>query len=376
MTKLLLLEHEAKSLARYIGLKIPRGKLCSSLGECLAAGDEIKYPVVVKAQVPIKERLKYGGIATARGRDDLKSIVSRILHANIAGHYVDRVLIERKVDFSAEMYFAMTYDLFSQKPIAMFSLAGGAGIEERAETVIKVDVDLKGRAKIQGLEGIVDKISELGVKSEDVRETVDNLAKLFYESYAELVELNPLVLTEDGLVALDVRISLDDDALATKPALIEFLSKFVDGKRLALHAKRHNFVELDGNVGVVGNGAGLVLATMDMVRYFGGNPANFLDLGGGATADSVKDGLRRMAGVKGVASIVVNVLGGITRCDEVARGIVEAKRSLMLPPMYVRIVGTNEEEASRILEEASIGSFKTMEDVVKAGVEGAGSASR
>lgn len=369
---MLLLEHEAKKLATKFGVPVPRGILCREIEGAVDAADNIGYPVFLKAQVPVKERLRLGGVLLAESRDEVSKQAARLLGTHIASHLCNQILVEEKMNIQTELYLAFTYDLFQQKAVFMLSTTGGAGIEARAGEVSSFEIALEPRndPRILGLQdsGI---FSRVPIPEAELLEITRKVAMIFREFHAELVEINPLALTSNGRsVALDVRVSVDDDALFSKPELREEVKKFLQEDRLSQLVRGQNFVELEGEIGVIGNGAGLVLATMDLVRYFQGSPANFLDLGGGSDAQSVREALKMLSGLKRLRCIVINVLGGITRCDEIALGLVESLRTLKLPKLYVRLVGTNEREAQRILNENGVPFFTNMETLVKTAVSG------
>lgn len=351
---------------------MPRGILCGDIERAVEAADNIGYPVFLKAQVPVKERLRLGGILAADNRDDVSKQAARLLGTRIANQECNRVLVEEKMDIHRELFLAFTYDLFQQKAVFMLSTTGGAGVEARAGEVSTFEVALKPEKDPEIL-GLSDsgQLSRAQISEENFLEITKKAGRIFTEFHAELVEINPLALTTAWRpVAIDVRVSVDDDALFSKPELREEVKKILLEDRLKQLVRKQNFVELDGEIGVIGNGAGLVLATMDLVRYFGERPANFLDLGGGADAKSVREALEMLVSLEGLRCIVINVLGGITRCDEIALGLVESMRRLKLPNLYVRLVGTNEKEAQRILNENGVPFFTDMETLVKAAVSG------
>ena len=331
------------------------------------------FPVMLKAQLPIKERLKHGGILKA-GNDEEVAFLSRDMFSKrIQGLPVTKVLLEKAVPFTKEFYMAYTFDWRKQRPIFMFSTAGGAGLEERAGTggVLVLEAE---QLEASFEETFVTKTEERGLAERGARQLLRIarcMKKLFDDYHAETVEINPLSMDEKGeLTALDVRVIIDNDALSTQKELRQKLATTLQRPELEKPMVRENLVPLEGDVGVIGNGAGLVLSTMDLVKLNGGEPADFLDLGGGATRDNVVQALKRLSKIQPLRCIVINVLGGITRCDEIAQGIAESVKTLQLPALYVRLVGTNEEQGKQILREAGISYFENMEDLVTSAVRG------
>ncbi|MDH5363246.1 MAG: acetate--CoA ligase family protein [Aigarchaeota archaeon] len=370
---LLLLEHEAKKIASDVGIPVPSSQLCTSAQQCVEAAKDLGFPVMLKAQLPIKERLKHGGILKA-GNDEEVAFLSRDMFSKrIQGLPVTKVLLEKAVPFTKEFYMAYTFDWRKQRPIFMFSTAGGAGLEERAGTggVLVLEAE---QLEASFEETFVTKTEERGLAERGARQLLRIarcMKKLFDDYHAETVEINPLSMDEKGeLTALDVRVIIDNDALSTQKELRQKLATTLQRPELEKQMVRENLVQLEGDVGVIGNGAGLVLSTMDLVKLNGGEPADFLDLGGGATRDNVVQALKRLSKIQPLRCIVINVLGGITRCDEIAQGIAESVKTLQLPALYVRLVGTNEEQGKQILREAGISYFENMEDLVTSAVRG------
>ncbi|MDH5702774.1 MAG: acetate--CoA ligase family protein [Aigarchaeota archaeon] len=370
---LLLLEHEAKKIASDVGIPVPSSQLCTSAQQCVEAAKDLGFPVMLKAQLPIKERLKHGGILKA-GNDEEVAFLSRDMFSKrIQGLPVTKVLLEKAVPFTKEFYMAYTFDWRKQRPIFMFSTAGGAGLEERAGTggVLVLEAE---QLEASFEETFVTETEERGLAERGARQLLRIarcMKKLFDDYHAETVEINPLSMDEKGeLTALDVRVIIDNDALSTQKELRQKLATTLQRPELEKPMVRENLVPLEGDVGVIGNGAGLVLSTMDLVKLNGGEPADFLDLGGGATRDNVVQALKRLSKIQPLRCIVINVLGGITRCDEIAQGIAESVKTLQLPALYVRLVGTNEEQGKQILREAGISYFENMEDLVTSAVRG------
>lgn len=370
---MLLLEHEGKRLASELGIPVPSSKLCTSAEQCVEAAGNLGTPVMLKAQLPIKERLKHGGILRAEDEEEAATLSRRMFSETVQGLPVTKVLLEKAVTFTKEFYLAYTFDWRKQRPVFMFSTAGGAGLEERAETggVLVLEVD-QPRPSFE--ETFVAEAKARGLTEKEATRLLriaESMKKLFDDFHAETVEINPLTMDKKGKPkALDVRVIIDNDALSTQKAIRQKLAEILQRPELEKPMARENFVQLEGDVGVIGNGAGLVLSTMDMVKLNGGEPADFLDLGGGAARNNVMQALKRLSKIRRLRCIVINVLGGITRCDEIAQGIVESVRTLQLPKLYVRLVGTNEEQGKKILGDAGISYFENMEDLVTAAVKG------
>lgn len=371
--ELLLLEHEAKKIASDLGIPAPSSQLCTSAYQCVEAAKRFGFPVMLKAQLPIKERLKHGGILKA-GNEEEAAILSRDMFSKrIQGRPVTKILLEKAVPFTKEFYLAYTFDWRKQRPIFMFSMAGGAGLEDRAEKggILVLEAE---QPEADFEETFVNETKRRGLGEREARQLLriaGHMKKIFDDYYAETVEVNPLGMDEKGeLTALDVRVIIDNDALSTQKELRQKLAAALQRPELEKPMVRENFVQLEGDVGVIGNGAGLVLSTMDLVKLNGSEPADFLDLGGGATKDNVVQALKRLSKIQPLRCIVINVLGGITRCDEIAQGIAESVKTLHLPPLYVRLVGTNEEQGKEILREAGISYFDNMEDLVTSAAKG------
>ena len=362
-----LFEYQARDLFAKHGVPVLKGIVATTPEEAKAAAEEIGGLTVIKAQVKTGGRGKAGGVKLAKNPDEAYEYAQQILGMDIKGHTVHRVLVAQGADIAEEYYFSILLDRANRSYLAMCSVEGGMEIEqlaaERPEALAKVEVDpLVGidSAKAQEI------VEAAGVPAELQPKVVEVLVKLgdvFKKEDATLVEVNPLVQTPEGdILALDGKVSLDDNAEFRQPDHVELVDKSAENP-LEAKAKQHdlNYVKLDGEVGVVGNGAGLVMSTLDVVAYAGekhGNvkPANFLDIGGGASAEVMAAGLEIILGDEQVKSVFVNVFGGITSCDAVAEGIVKALEILgdsATKPLVVRLDGNNVEEGRRILSEAN-----------------------
>ena len=362
-----LFEYQARDLFAKHGVPVLKGIVATTPEEAKAAAEEIGGLTVIKAQVKTGGRGKAGGVKLAKNPDEAYEHAQQILGMDIKGHTVHRVLVAQGADIAEEYYFSILLDRANRSYLAMCSVEGGMEIEqlaaERPEALAKVEVDpLVGidSAKAQEIVEAAGFSAELQPK---VVEVLVKLGDVFKKEDATLVEVNPLVQTPEGnILALDGKVSLDDNAEFRQPDHVALVDKSAENP-LEAKAKQHdlNYVKLDGEVGVVGNGAGLVMSTLDVVAYAGekhGNvkPANFLDIGGGASAEVMAAGLEIILGDEQVKSVFVNVFGGITSCDAVAEGIVKALEILgdsATKPLVVRLDGNNVEEGRRILSEAN-----------------------
>ena len=362
-----LFEYQARDLFAKHGVPVLKGIVATTPEEAKAAAEEIGGLTVIKAQVKTGGRGKAGGVKLAKNPDEAYEYAQQILGMDIKGHTVHRVLVAQGADIAEEYYFSILLDRANRSYLAMCSVEGGMEIEqlaaERPEALAKVEVDpLVGidSAKAQEIVETAGFSAELQPK---VVEVLVKLGGVFKKEDATLVEVNPLVQTPEGdILALDGKVSLDDNAEFRQPDHVALVDKSAENP-LEAKAKQHdlNYVKLDGEVGVVGNGAGLVMSTLDVVAYAGekhGNvkPANFLDIGGGASAEVMAAGLEIILGDEQVKSVFVNVFGGITSCDAVAEGIVKALEILgdsATKPLVVRLDGNNVEEGRRILSEAN-----------------------
>ncbi|MFQ6064955.1 MAG: ADP-forming succinate--CoA ligase subunit beta [Candidatus Bathyarchaeia archaeon] len=372
-----LLEHEAKSIFSKYGIPVPRGEVATSPSKARRIAAEISTPVAVKAQIPVAGRGKAGGILFADSPAEAEVAAKRLLGKEIRGIRVDSVLIEEKIPVLKELYFGVTVDRSRRCYVAIASSEGGMAIEELAsrmpEKVSKVFIDPVYGFRSYHASQIAARLGYEGKK-------MLSLARILLRQYgvamdydAELAEMNPLVETsEGGFVAADTRLIIDDNALYRHPEFKERLTEDVELPPQELEARRSGlaYVKLEGNIGVIGNGAGLVMATLDAIQLYGGAPANFLDVGGGASADKMATALNVVLSDPGVEVVFINILGGITRCDEVARGILEARRRTGFgKPIVIRLMGTNEEEGRRILTDAGIHVLRSMEEAAGKAVE-------
>jgi succinyl-CoA synthetase beta subunit len=375
-----LYEYQGKELFKRFGIPVSEGRLATSPEEARKAADELGGQVVVKAQVLTGGRGKAGGIKLASGREEADEHAEAILGMDINGHVVRKLWIESASDIEREYYLSLAFDRGEKKALFMFTKEGGVDIEEvaaeRPEALAKLHVDpLEGFQPYQARRLIYG----AGIEDENEQKQIAKIAERLYAAFvgadAMLCEINPLIVTPDGEVkALDSKFTVDDNALDKHPEIAEMrdLEAYPPEERKA-REKDVTYVKLDGEVGVLGNGAGLVMSTLDVVALAGGRPANFCDLGGGGDAQGVVDALEIISADPQVKSILFNIFGGITRCDEVARGILQAlERMTIGEPIVVRLDGTNAEEGRELLRDAAPENLHvepTMLDAAKRAVE-------
>jgi succinyl-CoA synthetase beta subunit len=354
-----LFEYQGKELLRKFEVPVPEGRVASSPEEAANAAHGLGGKVIVKAQVQVGGRGKAGGIKLASSPDEARAVAEQILGMDIKGHIVKRVLVERAGDIKAEYYCSFLLDRSERNFLGMMSAKGGMDIEEVAvsdpDAIARVHIDpLLGMSEFHARELVFGARLDPDAR----REAIALLPKLygaFVGLDASLIEVNPLVLTGDGrVVALDAKVSLDDSAAYRHPNFddLKAVHEVPEQEREAKE-KGLNFIKLDGDIGIIGNGAGLVMATLDVVKAAGGEPANFLDVGGGAGADLLSSALEVITSNPEVKSVLVNIFGGITRCDLVAEGIIDALGRLDVKvPIVVRLDGTNAEQGRKMLVDA------------------------
>ena len=373
-----LQEHQSKHIFARYGVPVPEGGVAATPQEAREIAERLGKPVVVKAQVLVGGRGKAGGIKLAETPEEAEAIAAQILDMDIRGLPVRSVLVEEAADIASEIYLGMVIDRAVKRPVMMASSEGGIEIEEVArrtpEKIIKVSIDpFLGLRDYQ----VREVAYGIGLGSDVMRDFVKvarGLYVAFTESDASLAEINPLVVTGGrALLAVDAKMLLDDNALFRHPDLAEMrdLTEETPAEREA-RGYGISYVQLDGTIGCMVNGAGLAMATMDLTRLYGGAPANFLDIGGGAKADKVAAALRLILSDENVQAVLFNIFGGITRCDEVARGILTALEEVETDvPMVARLVGTNEEEGRAILAEAKMITATTLEEAAQKAVAAA-----
>jgi len=356
-----LLEYQGKQLFARHGLRVSSGRAVSDVDDAVAAAAEVGYPVVVKAQVLIGGRGKAGGVKLAADEAQLREHAGNILGMDIRGHTVNTLWIEHASDIAAEYYAAVLLDRSAKKPLVMFSVEGGVDIEEVAERspekLVRRHVDpLAGLSRTEALQ-----IARDGGADPDVVDGVADALLALYEVWLEedatLAEINPLIVTPEREVrALDAKVSLDGNALYRHPDN-QSLSDSMNEDPIERRAKEQGvqYVKLDGDIGILGNGAGLVMSTLDVVAQAGGSPANFLDAGGGSNAEKIKQAVELLLANDAVKAVLFNIFGGITRGDEVAQGLIAAFEDVKPSvPFVVRLDGTNDQEGRRLLQEAAL----------------------
>jgi succinyl-CoA synthetase beta subunit len=356
-----LLEYQGKRLFAKHGVTVPDGRPASSVKEAVEAADELGYPVVIKAQVLIGGRGKAGGIKLAKDRAEAEEHSQAILGMDIKGFTVHELYVEKASDIDEEYYAAILLDRSEKKPLAMLSRMGGMDVEEIAErdpnAIVRLHIDpLVGFQAFHGRRLAF----EAGIAEDVVRPVGALLAKLYETFVAEdavLVEINPLLITKDRqVVALDSKFTVDGNALPRHPDTAAFRDPSAEDPQERLAKERGlTYVKLDGNVGILGNGAGLVMSTLDVVAQQGGKPANFLDAGGGSKAEAIVSAVEVILSDPKVTAVLFNIFGGITRGDEVARGLIEAFDQIDVKvPFVVRLDGTNDEEGRKLLADANL----------------------
>jgi succinyl-CoA synthetase beta subunit len=371
-------EYQSKTIFAKYGIPIPKGRVAATPDEAKHIAEELGGRVVIKSQVLVGGRGKAGGVKVAKNADEAAIYADQILAMHIKGLPVRKVLVDEAASIEHEIYFAITNDRAEKKPVMIASAAGGVDIEEVAATtpekIIKVHIDpLLGLRDYQAR----DIAASIDLPREfwrDFSKIAAGLWQAYLETDATLAEINPLVITKDRkLVALDGKMMIDDNALFRHPKLSEI--RDIDEEAPAeTEARRHglSFIKLDGNIGCMVNGAGLAMTSMDIVKLFGGEPANFLDIGGGASADKVAAAMRIILSDPNVKAVLFNIFGGITRGDEVARGILTAIDEVKPKvPMIVRLVGTNAEEGRKLLENANMITAETLADAARKAVAAA-----
>ena len=373
-----LQEYQSKLLFAQRGIPIPKGKVAATAQEARDIADELGGRVVIKSQVLVGGRGKAGGIKLAKSANEAEDLAAQILGMTIKGLPVRKVLVDEAADIQKEIYLGVTNDRAARKPVMICSSEGGVEIEEVARTdpgkIIREHID-----PLMGLRDYQARNIALGIGlARDYWKQFGQIAGALYQTYvdtdATLAEINPLVITGDKrLVALDGKIVLDDNALYRHADLAEMRDLDEESPQ-ETEARKYglSYVKLDGEIGCMVNGAGLAMGTMDIVKFFGGSPANFLDIGGGAQADKVTAALRIILSDLKVRAVLINIFGGITRCDEVARGILSALKEVNTKvPMVVRLVGTNEEEGRRLLADANMITATSLADAAQKAVKAA-----
>jgi succinyl-CoA synthetase beta subunit len=382
-----LLEYQGKQLFARNGIPVPEGEAATDVDSAVAAAERIGFPAVVKAQVQIGGRGKAGGIKVARDADEARTHADAIIGMDISGprgegpFRVHEVWVEAASEIDAEYYASIILDRSEKKPLAILSRMGGMNVEEIAEK----DPDALVRLHIEPGPGLDSEAARrLAVDAQVDEDVVDGVAEVMvklYEAFvasdATLIEVNPLIVTSSRVVvALDSKVTIDNSALFRQAELQEIEEEPEDEQERMARKRGLTYVKLDGDIGILGNGAGLCMSTLDVVANAGGSPANFLDAGGGSKADAIVDALEVITSDRKVKAVLFNIFGGITRCDEVASGIIEAYRRVDIDvPLVVRLDGTNSEQGLGMLAESDLDNLhveKTMLGAAEAVVAMAG----
>ena len=362
-----LLEYRAKEIFRKYGIPVPHEILATSVEEVVNNAKVIGFPVVIKAQVGVGGRGKAGGVKIARDEKSVIEIAGNILGMTIKGEKVKKVLVSQAIDIGEELYLGITVDRKRGEPVVISSASGGIDIEEIARTspekIKKIYINpLTGILPYQMRQASVF-LTDDKDKQKQIQSIVEKLFDIFDQLDGMLVEINPLVFTKSGeIIALDAKIIIDDNGLYRHPD-IESMRELDESTSLELEAKAAglSYIKLDGNVGCIVNGAGLAMATMDIIKKYGAEPANFLDIGGSSRPEKMEKAMEMILRDKNVKAIFINIFGGITRCDDVARGLIEVKKSMKIDvPVVIRLTGTNEDIAREMLKDTDFFYVDTM----------------
>jgi succinyl-CoA synthetase beta subunit len=373
-----LLEYEAKEYFRRHGIPTPQGRMVTTPREARDYTAELGKPVVIKAQLPVGGRGKAGGVRFADTPEEAAEVADALLGMRIKGLTVEKLYVEEKLRIVNEIYLGVTVDRRNKAYVVLASSEGGMDIEEVAaktpERIVRHLVD-----PVHGLRSyhgnlVAKRLGYGGRKMLQFAAVVESLYELAVEMDAELTEINPLAEVEDEFTAADARLNVDNNALfrhrELEERLLESYQSELTEREMKARSKGLTYVELDGNIGIIGNGAGLTMATLDTVMLYGGRAANFLDLGGGAAPERIDEAAKFVLGDERTKTLLVNVLGGITRCDHIAEGVVAARREVAVEkPIVVRMMGTNEEEGRKILKEAGIETLGSMEEAAELAVK-------
>ena len=373
-----LLEYEAKEVFRRYGIPLGASAVASTPEEARDAAAKIAKPIVVKAQVGVGGRGKAGGIKPADTPEQTYEVAKQILGMKIKDLPIRKVLVEERLSIQHEVYLGVIVDRASRCYTILASSEGGVNIEEVAaktpEKIVRNNIDPLRGLRSYNANNVAKRLGYGGKKMQQLGDILQKLYRVAYEMDAELTEINPLVETADGFIAADARLNVDNNALYRHKELeAKYLESFegeLTPREMEARAMDLTYVELNGDIGIIGNGAGLTMATLDTVMLYGGHAGNFLDLGGGASPDRIGKAVEFVLKDNRVKALFVNVLGGITRCDDTAKGIIEARGKLGdNKPIVVRMMGTNEEEGKRLLHGVGIETNDTMEEAAQKAVQ-------
>jgi len=369
-------EYQARQIFRDYGIPVPADVLCYTVREVENAAKELNCMVVVKAQVLAGGRGKAGGVKLARNVEEAVNAGKQILGMDIKGLTVEKVIVTEAADIEKEYYVGLVNDRNSKSVTLMASAEGGVEIEEVAknnpEKIIKFQINpLTGLLDYQARNIALQLFGDIK-HAQKAASILTKLYKLFVETDSTLAEINPLILTTDNQVlAIDGKMNFDDNALYRQPKILAMREPDEEEKQeIAANEKGLSYIKLDGNIGCMVNGAGLAMATMDMIKLYGGSPANFLDIGGSSNPQKVIDAMNILLGDKNVKAVMINIFGGITRCDDVARGLLKALEIIITDvPIVVRLSGTNAEEGLAILKETGLPTVSSMSEAAKKAIE-------
>ncbi|MDD4028603.1 MAG: ADP-forming succinate--CoA ligase subunit beta [Caldisericia bacterium] len=371
-----LLEYQAKEVFRSADIRTPNESMVTTPQDAVKiANESVGYPCVIKAQVPVGGRGKAGGVKVANNADDVLTLASQILGMSIKGCIVDKILVSQAISIHNEYYLSVVLHRASKKPMIIMSPSGGVDIEEisknRPEMIFKEEYDFILGFKDYTLRRTYQKMfqnQEEKVSYKEFKGFLQKLVNVYFEKDATLVEINPLIVHNKECMALDAKILLDDNGLEFHPEFEKYVTSNAEETLQEKMAREANltYISLDGNIACMVNGAGLAMATMDTIKHFGGSPANFLDIGGSSNPEKVVNALRIIASNPNVNAILINIFGGITRCDDIAQGFREGLEKVKFDlPISCRIIGTNDEKARTILKEINIPVTTDMDEAVQ-----------
>ncbi len=371
-----LLEYQAKEVFRSAAIRTPNEAMVTTPQDAVKLAEEsVGYPCVIKAQVPVGGRGKAGGVKVAKNAEDVLQIASQILGMSIKGCVVEKILVSEAVTIQNEYYLSVVLHRASQKPMIIMSPSGGVDIEEisknQPDKIFKEEYDFIVGFKDYSLRKTYQKMfqnQEERVSYKEFKEFLNKIVNVYFEKDATLVEINPLIVYKNECMALDAKILLDDNGLEFHPEFEKYITSNAEETEQEKMAREANltYISLDGNIACMVNGAGLAMATMDTIKHFGGSPANFLDIGGSSHPEKVVNALKIIASNKKVKAILINIFGGITRCDDIAHGFKEGlERVSFNLPISCRIIGTNDEKAHSILREINIPVTTDMDEAVQ-----------
>ncbi|MBC9782923.1 ADP-forming succinate--CoA ligase subunit beta [Heliobacterium chlorum] len=363
-------EFMGKEIFAQFGIPVPQGRMVTTAEEAEGVAAEIGKPVVIKSQVLSGKRGKAGGIKFADTPAEAKAAAADLLAMTVQGHPVQRILLEEKLKIESEIYVAITIDGAAKAPVIITSAKGGMDIEEQAEEdIVKVYLDVFLGLQPFLAKDLARRIGLTGNLAKSYADILEKMYNIMVKKDAELVEINPLVISGDQVIAADAKVTIDDSALYRQKDVPFVDEDMTEVEKMAKAAGVGSFVELGGNIAIMANGAGITMGTLDMVQLFGGQPANFMDAGGGTGVEGTAKAIQILL-AQNPKVIFINIFGGITRCDDVANALAYVKKNIGIPvPVVVRMVGTNQEEGVRILREVGIEAYREMKEAAQKAVE-------